>query len=639
MSLESKDSKSKVGIPGLTVVSVMAVLFGLVTLSPAIIYLYLAVGSLGGTERFIPVFVTLLLFTEVGRIVRRYITTQEAYIIYFMLEIFALWLASGGLFGGFIINYYYRNAPYTIMYGIADKLPYWFAPPLNSPGPLNRTFISPDWSIPILVALISMFSGLLIDFGLSFITTMVYIDIENLPFPVAPIDVQAISTLTERTPEKIMYFSFAAIISLIYEFLVYGVPNLTEVFLGTRIVFIPYPWVDLTSIVERFLPGAIFGLSTDIAAYVVGWLIPFNVCVWLFIGSLSVWVFGNFLALNIKLPYFELWQKEWMPGVNMQWWYQRATYDLWASPLVGLTIGLSLAVFVKSSRSIVNAFKSLSRLPKEKLRTSYLPLPWIIVMMLTGSLAGFALATTLVPNLWFVWLISWVILPPLQGFLGARAVGETGLTLQIPYVQQALLIPFTAPGDPVPWVTPMNASSSAGIITHRIKVAKLLNVNPLDYYKAYVIFFPLAIIVSFIFWSIFWSMAPIPSSFYPWTTIQWPVSSLYFSLWVVRAEQIFKVDLILGTSVIAFFASFLSNYFTFFSPIGLLSGMGSLPPPATSLFIGALLGKYLEKRIGKERWEVIRSVLIAGIFAGLALALAIAMGLTILGKVITSKPF
>ncbi|MGC8577618.1 MAG: hypothetical protein ACP5M7_06500, partial [Thermoproteota archaeon] len=76
MSLEGKNSKSKVGIPGLTVVSAMAILFGLVTLSPAIIYLYLAVGSLGGTERFIPVFVTLLLFTEVGRIVRRYVTTQ-----------------------------------------------------------------------------------------------------------------------------------------------------------------------------------------------------------------------------------------------------------------------------------------------------------------------------------------------------------------------------------------------------------------------------------------------------------------------------------------------------------------------------------------------------------------------------------
>jgi len=635
MSVETK----KRGIPGLTLVSFAAVIFGLITLSPAIIYLYLAVGSLGGTERFVPVFVTLLLFTEVGRIVRRYITSQEAYIVYFMLEIFALWLAGGGLFGGFILNYYYRNAPYTVMYGIADKLPYWFSPPLNSPGPLNRTFISPDWAVPILVALISMFSGLLIDFGLSFITTMVYIDIENLPFPVAPIDVQAISTLTERTPEKIMYFSFAAIISLIYEFIIYGIPNLTDVFLGVRITFIPFPWVDLTSVVERFLPGAVFGISTDIAAYIVGWLIPFNVCIWLFIGSVSLWVFGNFLALNIKIPYFELWQKEWMPGVNMQWWYQRATYDLWASPLVGLSIGLSLAVFVKSSRSIVNAFRSLARISREKLETSYIPLTWIVVMILLGSFTGFLMATLLVPNLWFVWLISWLIIPPLQGFLGARSVAETGLTVQIPYVQQALLIPFTSPGDPVPWTVPMNASSSAGIITHRIKVAKMLNVNPLDYYKAYVIFFPIAILISFVFWSIFWSMAPIPSSFYPWTTIQWPVSSLYFSLWVSRSIQIFKVDVIVVTSVIAFLASFIQNYFSFFSPIGLLSGMGSLPPSATSLLIGALLGKYLERRVGKEKWETLRSVIIAGVFCGLALALAIAMGLTILGKVITSKPF
>jgi len=134
-------------------------------------------------------------------------------------------------------------------------------------------------------------------------------------------------------------------------------------------------------------------------------------------------------------------------------------------------------------------------------------------------------------------------------------------------------------------------------------------------------------------------MASIPSSFYPWTTIQWPVSSLYFSLWVSRSIQIFKVDVIVVTSVIAFLASFIQNYFSFFSPIGLLSGMGSLPPSATSLLIGALLGKYLERRVGKEKWETLRSVIIAGVFCGLALALAIAMGLTILGKVITSKPF
>jgi len=67
--------------------------------------------------------------------------------------------------------------------------------------------------------------------------------------------------------------------------------------------------------------------------------------------------------------------------------------------------------------------------------------------------------------------------------------------------------------------------------------------------------------------------------------------------------------------------------------------MGSLPPSATSLLVGALLGKYLERRVGKEKWETLRSVMIAGVFCGLALALAIAMGLTILGKVITSKPF
>ncbi|MEM4169759.1 MAG: hypothetical protein QXY99_06710, partial [Thermoproteota archaeon] len=111
--MEEAAREKEAFIPGLTIVSVSAVLFGLVVIVPAIIYLGWAVGSLGGTERFIPVFVTILLFTEAGRLVKRYITSQEAYIIYFMLQAIALWFVGGGMFGDFLIRYYYRSAPYT----------------------------------------------------------------------------------------------------------------------------------------------------------------------------------------------------------------------------------------------------------------------------------------------------------------------------------------------------------------------------------------------------------------------------------------------------------------------------------------------------------------------------------------------
>jgi len=640
MSNYGKEEKEAF-IPGLTIVSVSAVIFGLVTVVPALIYLGWAVGPLGGTERFVPVFVTLLLFTEVGRIVRRHVTSQEAYIIYFMLQALGLWFIGGGMFGDFLLRYYYRSAPYTVLYGLADKLPLWYVPAYESYGPLHRTFISTDWMIPILISLISTVSTLMIDYGISFITNMAYIEVENLPFPVAPIDVEAISTLTDRTPEKMMYFSFAAVISLVYEFAVYGIPNLTSTFLGTTIVVIPYPWIDFTSTIERVLPGAIFAVGTDLAQFMIGWVIPFSATVWMFIGSMSIWVFGNALALKINNPYFALWQKEWTYGAPIDWWWQRATFDLWASPQVGLALGVALAIFVMGFKKMAVGISSLRHLSKEQLKTSYLPFSWTIGLIAIGSLSGMAMSIFLVPDLWFIWIISWMLVPFIQGVLAARATAETGLGVTIPYVREALFVSFTRPGDVGVWVAPFAPAPGAAIITHRVKVAKLLNVEPLDYYKAYILFFAVAIVLSFVYVTIFWVMAPIPSSFYPYASYSWPINALYFSLWVSRSIDIFKLDVIAVTTVVAFLAVVGSSLLPagFFSPIGLLVGFQTLPPFAFTPLIGALVGKWLERRMGKEKWELRRSVILAGTFCGIALAVALAVGIAIIGRVVTSKPF
>jgi hypothetical protein len=640
MSNDGKEEKEAF-IPGLTVVSASAVIFGLVTVVPALIYLGWAVGPLGGTERFVPVFVTILLFTEVGRIVRRYVTSQEAYIIYFMLQALGLWFIGGGMFGTFLLSYYYRSAPYTVLYGLADKLPTWYVPAYESYGPLHRTFISADWTIPILISLITTVSGVMIDYGISFITNMVYIEVENLPFPVASIDVEAISTLTERTPEKMMYFSFAAVISLVYEFTVYGIPNLTSTFLGTTIVVVPYPWVDLTGTIERVLPGAIFAIGTDIAQFMVGWIIPFSATVWMFIGSIAIWVFGNALALRINIPYFALWQKEWTYGAPIDWWWQRATFDIWASPQVGLALGVALAIFALGFKKMLTGISALRNLSKEQLKTSYLPFSWTIGLIAAGTLIGMALSIFLVPDLWPIWIVSWLLVPFIQGVLSARATAETGLGVTIPYIREAMLVSFTKPGDVSVWVAPFAPAPGNAIITHRVKVAKLLNVKPLDYYKAYILFLGLAIILSLVYVSIFWIMAPIPSSFYPYASYSWPVNALYFSLWVSRSIDIFKLDVIAVTAVIAFLAVVLSSRLPagIFSPIGLLVGFQTLPPFAFTPLVGALVGKWFERRMGKEKWEMRRSVMLAGTFCGIALAVALAVGIAIIGRVITSKPF
>ncbi|HYA22321.1 MAG TPA: hypothetical protein VEG31_04020, partial [Thermoproteota archaeon] len=231
--------------------------------------------------------------------------------------------------------------------------------------------------------------------------------------------------------------------------------------------------------------------------------------------------------------------------------------------------------------------------------------------------------------------------PFIQGILSARATAETGLGVTIPYIREAMLVSFTKPGDVAVWVAPFAPAPGNAIITHRVKVAKLLNVKPLDYYKAYILFLGLALVLSFLYVSVFWIMAPIPSSFYPYASYNWPVQALYFSLWVSRSIDIFKLDVIAGTAAVSFLAVIVSSYLpsNLFSPIGLLVGFQTLPPYTFTALIGALVGKWLERRMGKEKWEMRRSVILAGTFCGIALAVALAVGIAIIGRVVTSRPF
>lgn len=637
---ESKQiEKTEAKIPyksGITLTSLSAIVYAAITMTPVIIFMNLAIG-LTDPFRFIPVFVTLLLFTEIGRHIGRRITPQEAYVIYYMAEIIAF---QSLYYQGLLLNLYFREAPYTKLFGLASKIPFWAAPPLDSWAVQTRTFFSYEWVIPLTVALVGAIGGTLIDLGLSIILSQIFIEVEKLPYPLAPIDSEAILTLTERTPEKIMIFSIAAVISFFYEFLLYGLPSISEALIGTRIQFIPYPWIDLTSVTEMALPGAMIGVATDISSFMVGWLVPFDAIVWLFIGSAMFYIIGNFIALKIPLPYFVRWQKDWTPGQSIGWLWQRSMYDLWASPVIGLVLALGIYTFIISARAVYTTFKNLPKLRKAFEVRGYLPFKYGYIMIAIGIFMGTLVSIILHPKLWFVWVIIWAIIPLLQGLISARSIAEVGLGVQIPYVKEAFLLVFTQPNEVAPWMIPVKVTSSAGIITHRIKVATLVGARPADYYKAFAFTFPLILVISLIYWQAFWSMAPIPSTFYPWSVIQWPIQSLNFALWVSRSIQIFKPDLILGFMGVAVAIALICRRFGLpFSLYGLAVGTQLPPPYALNYLIGALIGKYIERRIGREKWQVYRSVALAGVFCGLGLSVAVSVAITIIVRSVFPLPF
>ena len=623
--------------PGLTTVSLLAIAYAAVVVTPVIIYMSFLTG-LPDPARFIPVFISLLLFTEVGRLTGRYVTKQEAYIIYFMSQIVAFdalyWV-------GLLMNVYYREAPYTKLFGIADKIPTWAAPQLDSWAVRMRTFFASEWALPVLISLISTVGSLLMDIGLSFVFIQLFIEQENLPFPVAPIDAQAIEVLTEREPERMIPFAIAAVIGFFYEFAVYGFPQLTEAMIGTRIQLIPYPWVDLTEYFSGVLPGALVGVATDISTFAVGWLIPWDSMVWIFIGSLTFFVVGNTLGILLadatKNPMLLRWKADWTPVAKIDWLWQRSVYDLWASPFIGLSLGVGLFSLIVSLRYFKPAFASMLNLSEAAKRKGYLPLGFVAAMIAAGAVMGAAVAIWLYPHLWWFWLLSWTIFPFIQGVLLARSYGEVGLGVQIPYVREAFLIAFTKPGEIEPWMVPAKVSTGAGIITHRIKVAMMLETRPLDYFKAYAITLPLVLLFSFIYLQFFWSMAPIPSAAYPWTVISWPIASLNFSLWVSRSIEVFKPDLILGSAAVMLAASLVARRLDLpFSPIGFAA---LTPPYAINYFLGAVVGRLLERRLGRGRWERVRGAIIAGLFCGVGLALALTIVILMISKSVWILPF
>jgi len=148
------------------------------------------------------------------------------------------------------------------------------------------------------------------------------------------------------------------------------------------------------------------------------------------------------------------------------------------------------------------------------------------------------------------------------------------------------------------------------------------------------------LLFSFIYLQFFWSMAPIPSAAYPWTVITWPIGSLSFSMWVSRSIEVFKPDLIVVSALLIFAASLIARRFNLpFSPIGFAAGAALTPPFAINYFLGAVAGKIIERRYGREYWENIRSTLIAGLFCGIGLALALTVMLVMISKSVWILPF
>jgi hypothetical protein len=632
--------------PGLTWKSVLALVFAAATILPVNLYLQLVSGA---TIASAATYITLVVLTELGAMLGSPITKQEAFIMFMLTSI----VAGSPVYINFVYRSYFVTSPITWTFRdpctgkpLPEVVPSFWAPPYNSPAHALRSLLHPDFILPQLISHLQ-FGVLFIvmEIALTMFVSSLYLEAEPLPFPLAEVNYSLIETLAERTEERMGIFIVSMIVGAFYSFIAYGIPTIMMGLFNVSMQLIPIPWIDLTMGywgVEKFLPGACFGISTDILTFATGFILPLRVLAYIMVGSVATWVFGNWLALTTFKPYFPEWVSEWKSGMSLSLVWQRSLLRVWIGPQIGFVIGLSILSFVWSYKAIGKAVKSIVKISFA--RGSPSAMRWSLPMFIGAALCSLIFFHMLVPD--FPLYIAALTIPLsfLLAVVVTRVRGETTVYAYPPYLWWILIYASGYPKVDAFFFQPVIGGSSTPLWTEALKVARLTDTRETDFFKGFILAWVLYCVFSLIFVQFFWLMAPIPSYVYPWTVISWPIQAITESMWHTRQitarvdTMLFGFTLVLALGGLQLALARLTGFTL--DIVSLISGTATIPPAAVSMLIGGLLGNYvLRKAMGETRWREERALMVAGIATGGGIVTGILAALVLMFKSAWLKPF
>jgi len=630
---------------GLTWRVVLAVIYGAAVLMPVTIWGELMIGSVGNLT-----WTVVILFYWLSLLYGSPLTRQEILVMFAAVNT-AVFAGVGLNFHHMFYRVWFASSPIAKAYGVAKYLPYWWVPetPLIRTQAL-RTFLHPSW-IPVAVtSLVFWIMNLIIGLSLGFFFYQLFVETEKLPFPMARVSVEVITELWEREPMKMRIMVLFALIGFIYSLLAYGVPILSQTFIGVPIVVIPYPWHDLTESFKEVLPGAMIGIDTNLISYMMGMIVPFEVIVYMFIGSFAVSVLGNPIIVWYYPELIPKWVgfPKGMRLADILFW---SNIYVWYAVSIGASFGVFLETLVRGRREFAQSIRNLSKLSTAMKRLGYLSLHSIIVIYLAITLLWFLLLEfVLIPGFpWIPLLIVVVFWPFIHGILSARALGETGFPINIPYLNSnVLLITMESYNIPVhsklgiwPWFAPLGVSSGEGW-TSTFYVCRGVRCTFSSYIKAVLLIAaPVAILFNFLYSEYLWKMTPIPSPMFQYAQIFWPITAAQRVLWYTRRIYSFNPNLIIGGFASLLAVSAVASFLKIpFSSIGLLAGIGQPLPTPLALFIGAIGSRLLEKLSkGKISLRKYAYVMVGGYAIGMSIAMALSISISIFAKSLWPLPY
>ena len=316
--------------------TILGALFVGFVMMPGSIYLGLVAGqSMGPAAEW----TTIILFTEVARRSFQVLSRQEIYILYYIaggLTAMAGSVAlSGGAFAGLIWNQFLRaQAPG----GLVDQVPDWVAPPPDSVAIAHRTFMHPDWLPAIGVLLATQVFSRVAWFTLGYSLFRILSDGEKLAFPLAPIAAQGATALAEASSKEETWrwrlFSIGSMMGIGFGLIYLAVPTLTGAILIQPVSILPIPWIDFTQGTERFLPGVPTGIGTNMATFMIGFVLPFWMVAGSFAAAMTTLIVNPIAYVTGHLP-------TWRPGMETTRTAWAASIDIWLSWGIGTAFAVA----------------------------------------------------------------------------------------------------------------------------------------------------------------------------------------------------------------------------------------------------------------------------------------------------------
>lgn len=675
---------------GLTSRTWPVILYGALVLMPANIYLMLVAGqSLAGPVSFI----ALILWVEAARLSRKPLTTAEAFIVY----------AVSGVAAGQLIFYSYAIFPsYFRVSDIANSTvfsfvdpttgqsrtfgeaaPSWWAPPADVVR--HRSFFHPAWALPIGVGIASWLFHMLADLAMGVLGYYLFVKVEKLPFPYAHPPAEACKALTRGSPESKKVFTISGLIGTLWGIIVYF-----PLAFGKRLTDFPIPWADFNRQIHTWFKGASLGMATDILAFTGGFIIPLRVIISMAIGALSIQFFGNAWAAGGVGEFLGLDPHEWptlcgiahpqMLGAVGQipqdaYFFQRFIRGMgvtetlanqifvWMPVLIAAMFCAGMIPILSRPRELAATFKAVIRSGRGATAERTVPLKFLLASFLVSVVGATLLFTILVRVVsghafpwWYVapFAVIWSLLFSL---IDIRAVGTTGFRVDPPYVREGMII-ATKPRNIDIWFAPWPIALGAAHWVQQFKTAELTGCKPRSLILANLIAYPVGMLASLLFMSIFWSIAPIPSAQYPYTAATLPVWANQVCIWISASlsytgiapanpstqaiiAQLFNLKWMLVTAV-AFVVLYLIGRLwkkAELSLIGLAVGMVMPIPFAISLLVGGVLAAWIRRRTGPEWFGDNRNIIVAGLAVGEGVVIGLLAAMAALGSAMVSLPY